>query len=258
MSAAATLSCEIPTQQNQRFRGLLYAGDESLIRLIVPALQELGIEPTICQTVEKAAAEIDQSAFDCAIIDCKDAGMPHLLLRAFGHSHENRECIVVAVINGRSTPPAALMLGTHMTMYGPSSSDHALRCLSPVYGEIIQRRRAAFHAHLEIPASLLVDGTSACSVTVLDLSANEMTVLSHHSLACGQRVVGTLPLPGGPTQPVSLRGDVTWSSEDGRRYAVKFAGSSLRDLRQLKNWINSQFERELPHIFAPALSISPM
>jgi CheY-like chemotaxis protein len=222
---------------------LLLSTDREVIRVLHRVLQDMGIDLLLTPTANDAADLLARRKFDAVIIDC--CGLPGAsdLVPRLRQGTSNRSAIVFAVIGPGSSLRFAFGLGANFVLEKPLSVERASRTFRAALGLMVRERRRYFRLDVEVPIVVDIGDGVAHSLVTTNLSEGGLAVRAPHRLAPGAKIKIKLALPN--ERPIECRGEVAWSTDDGRS-GLKLLTLSDAARQQLTAFIAANCDQMIP------------
>lgn len=184
---------------------------------------------------------ITRRKYDAVLVDCDDMHDGPAVLKELRHGKSNRNCIVFAVVSGRTTIQQAFEMGANFVLDKPISIDRATRSVRAAQGLILRERRR-YHRHLlKASGAIIVDSGSVLPVSITNISHGGISIECSRRLDEGGAARIKFQLPGSK-QALEIKGEVMWSTPEGRS-GIRFQVLSMEVKRELDAWLD---RRALP------------
>src|SRR5574337_1133754 len=99
-------------------QSLLLCRNQSALRVLNSALEELEIGRHICNGAEQALGLLARRRFGALVVDLELDGAAHVL-HAARHAHGNRKAVLFAMIGASTNISSAFELGANFVLYKP-------------------------------------------------------------------------------------------------------------------------------------------
>jgi ActR/RegA family two-component response regulator len=231
---------------------LLLSSDPALLGVLRRSAEELGIRPQDCATVTNAAAVLSSRRFEGIIIDADDLAGAGDFIEALRKTPSNKSSIIVAVVNGRTTPCDAFRKGANMVLEKPVTSEKLGRSLRAAHSMMTRERRRALRIRVDMPVMLKTgSGSAEDRAAGLDISEGGVGVESLVALKLHDIVRFRCVLP---ESEIELQGtaEIVNATRDGHA-GLAFVGISQEHRSELAHWLASRIEQQS----ASALRMGP-
>lgn len=231
---------------------LLLSSDPALLGVLRRSAEELGIRPHDCASVTNAAAILSSRRFEGIIIDADDMTGAGDFIEALRKTPSNRSSIIVAVVNGRTTPCEAFRKGANMVLEKPVTAEKLGRSLRAAHSMMTRERRRALRVRVDMPVMLKIGGVNTEErASAMDISEGGIGIESLVVLKVRDIVRFRCLLPD---SEIELQGtaSVVNATRDGHA-GLAFVGLSKEHRSELAHWLASRIERQ----GASALRIGP-
>jgi len=223
---------------------LLLSADREVIRVLHRVLQDSGIDLLLTPTANDAIDLLARRKFDAVVVDSSLEGASDAVSR-LRQGNSNRTAIVFAVVGQDGSMREAFGFGSNFVLEKPLSLERAGRTFRAALGLMVRERRRYFRLDVEIPVVLeLADGMMESLVTT-NLSEGGLAVHAAHRLTAGARLKIRLSLPN--ERPIECRGEIAWSTDDGR-CGMKMLALSDAARQQLTAFIAANCEQMMPPV----------
>lgn len=223
-----------------RLDGLLFSSDAHVLGVMNQVLSNFAIETEVCAEFGAAVDAVTHRRLDAIIVDWEAAGDPIRIVRSARKSSPNSSSTIVALVNSTSETHA-LLVGANFMIHKPADLEQAARCMRAAYGTMLQNRRRAARAPVDIPVQVRVSGIGVVSARISDLSIGGLALHSEQALQLNAEVLTHFSLPGG-NHMVHVSGRVVNANSAGRA-GVRFSFVSEEDLEVLQTWLASELAK---------------
>src|ERR1051326_2004524 len=150
---------------------LLVSSDSALLGVLRRSAEELGIRPQDCASVTNAAAILSSRRFEGIIIDADDMTGAGDFIEALRKTPSNRSSIIVAVVNGRTTPCEAFRKGANLVLEKPVTVEKLGRSLRAAHSIMTRERRRALRIRIDMAVMMKTSsGNVEERVAAMDIS----------------------------------------------------------------------------------------
>jgi CheY-like chemotaxis protein len=222
---------------------LLLSADREVIRILHRVLQDVGVDLLLTPTSNDAADLLARRKFDAVIVDCGNMPGATDIVPRLRQGTSNRSSIVFAVINEGSTLRNAFGLGANFVLEKPLSVERASRTFRAALGLMVRERRRYFRLDIEIPISVDTGDGIVYSLVTTNLSEGGLAVRAPRRLAPGTKLRLKLSLPN--DRAIECRGEVAWSTDDGRS-GLKLLALTDAARQQLTAFIAANCDQMIP------------
>lgn len=230
---------------------LLLSSDAPLIALLRRNAEELGIRPQQVATVKQAGGLVANRRFEGIIVDMDDLAEASGFIEALRQTPSNKSSIIVAVVNGRTTPTDAFRKGANMVLEKPVTADKLARSLRAAHSMMTRERRRALRLRVDMAVLLRLSTGPEERATATDISEGGLGIEALIPLKSKDVVRFRCVLPD---SDIELQGSavVANATKDGHA-GLSFAGISKEQHSELAHWLAARIERQS----ASALRIAP-
>lgn len=212
---------------------LLVCRNQSSLRLIAAALDEMNIEQEVCLSSAEAMELLVREHYSAVVVDF-DLPAAVQVARLVHMAPPHQRPVVFAMIGATTEVSEVFQAGANFVFYKPLVSAQVLRALRAGRGFMrVDRRKAKRHktealAHLHF-------GNVNLPALVMDVSEEGISLQTSEPLAGPPKIKFRFTLPG-TANAVAGTGEMLWSDEDGRSGMV-FAELTAASRRNLKAWL---------------------
>jgi DNA-binding response OmpR family regulator len=194
---------------------------------------------SLTETAAAAEKILQEQNYDALFLDCDDLYGSKALLPWIRKTRTNKNSVLVAIVNGDTTPPDAIDLGATSTLQKPIAAQGLKDALKSSCEAFRQRRHRRIS--VQIPVYVSFGDTVDRLATTLNVSEGGMALRSESPIDADEPVRLKFQLPGS-SHTVLLRGEIAWSDPQGfagvRFVSIMGAGSDV-----LRSWLQAQTAR---------------
>ena len=227
---------------------LLLTRDQQVVGVLRPALEKLAIEVEVCRGAKSGNEILSSEKFDAVIIDCDDLQGGLEVLENMRKSPSNKNSVIFALLNGKTTTFRAFELGAKFVLQKPVSQLNAMRCFSAALGFMVNERRRYFRHPLEMPVLVSFgEGKSEgqeLKATATNISDGGMAIRFRGRLPRGRisRVQFSIP-----DSEISMEPKVDFAWVDGSgRAGLRFVELPKSSRDRLERWLTEEMMRMKP------------
>ncbi len=216
-----------------KLNALLMSRNQSALRLLAAALDELAIERQICFSAAEGMELLVQGHHSAVVLDFALPGAAQVAKMARMASPQRRP-VVFAMLGVLTPVCGAFQAGVNFVLYKPLVFEQVTRALRAGQGFMPRNRQNAPRHELEALVYLQL-GVAALPAIVLDLSEQGLALQAAEPLPPVQNVPLRFVLPG-TTCMVEATGEVIWADDDGRA-GMFFSHLTPASRRYLRDWL---------------------
>jgi hypothetical protein len=214
------------------FNALLMCREQSLLRVLGTALDEVDMEQEVCLSAPEALDLTVVRHYSALILDFDLPGAA-IVARMARMAPSQRRPVVFAMIGASTEIAETFQAGANFIFYKPLALEQIVRCLRAGRGFMRPDRRRSQRQPLESLVYLQF-GIAALPAMVLDLNQGGMALQAPEPLPPVQQVPLRFVLPGTGNM-VEGTGEVVWADDSGRA-GVLFSHLTPVSRRYLKQW----------------------
>jgi len=223
-----------------KLNALLMCRNHESLRMLVSALDELGIEEEVCVSEEGALELLALGHYSALIVDFNLAGTVQVA-RMARLAPAQRRPVVFAMIDALTDVGSAFQAGANFVLYKPLVWDQVLRSLRA--GRVFMQADRRRSPRRKTASLVYLRFGDVCPVPALvtEISEDGLSVLASEPLP-----VFELPLRfilSGTNHVIEGTGEVTWADDNGRA-GIFFSKLTPGARRQLKAWMNKNDKRK--------------
>jgi len=221
---------------------LLLSSDASLLGILRRSAEEIGIRPQEIASVGQAGAILTTKRFEGIVVDTDDLEGASGFIEALRKTPSNRSSIIVAVVNGRTSPCEAFRKGANMVLEKPVTAEKLVRSLRAAHSMMTRERRRAIRLAVDIQISLKLSGGAEERATTTDISEGGIGLDAVRPLKLQEVVHFHCQLP---ESDVEMEGTavVVNATKDGHA-GLCFAGVSAQKRSDLAHWLAARIEKQ--------------
>jgi CheY-like chemotaxis protein len=209
--------------------------DAHALRTMEAAVHQLNFEPYVCSTAEEALSILNRRKFEAVVVDCDGIPGAPIVLSGARTGKSGKKCIVFALLNGGTTVQEAFQRGANFVLDKPLAPEAVLRSVRAANGLIMRERRRYRRYLLNASGTVCVHAMGELPVSVTNLSEGGISIECICRLEEGAIARLKVALPGSD-KALELRGEVVWSTSDGRA-GIRFQSLSRAVRSELESWI---------------------
>lgn len=226
-----------------KLNALLMCREHEALRMLVSALDDLGVEEEVCVSEEEAMELLALGYYSALIVDFDLPGATQVT-RMARLAPAQRRPVVFAMIDALTDVGSAFQAGANFVLYKPLDWDQTLRSLRA--GRVFMRpdrRRSARHK-TESLVYLRFGNVCPVPALVTEISEEGLSVQASEPLPVFELPLRFI-LPG-TNYTIEGTGEVTWADDNGRA-GIFFSELTPAARRQLKSWVIKKDKRKKPH-----------
>src|SRR5579859_3045905 len=149
---------------------LLLSSDASLLGVLRRSAEELGIRPQEIASVGQAGAMLTTKRFEGIVVDTDDLEGASGFIEALRKTPSNKSSIIVAVVNGRTSPCEAFRKGANMVLEKPVTAEKLVRSLRAAHSMMTRERRRAIRLLVDTQITIKPTSGQEQRATTTDIS----------------------------------------------------------------------------------------
>ena len=223
---------------------LVVCAEDETVAVLRQVLQDLDIKVEIASSAKAALARAGARQFDALVVDCQDEASGLSLLALFRAMLENRNAIVIALVNSQAQVREVFGQGANFLIYKPVSSERALDSLRAARGLMRQERRIEPRIPVQVQASLAFAGKEDAAATLVELSESGLGLETRAEMppACKAYLQFSLPTS---QAVIRLSGEMMWQDRSGR-VGIRFVSVPQTSKRILHGWVEQHASAPIP------------
>jgi CheY-like chemotaxis protein len=225
---------------------LVVCAEDETVTVLRQVLQDLDIKVEIARSAKAALARAGAQQFDALVVDCQDeaSGSGLSLLALFRAMLENRNAIVIALVNSQAQVREVFGQGANFLIYKPVSRERALDSLRAARGLMRQERRIEPRIPVQVQASLAFPGKEDAAATLVELSESGLGLETRAQMppACKAYLQFSLPTS---QAVIRLSGEMMWQDRTGR-VGIRFVSVPQTSKRILHSWVEQHAAAPIP------------
>jgi len=221
---------------------LIVCQDPEAVRILKQILESRGMKVEHCAEQEIAATRLAEQHLAMVILDCEDESAALGLIGVARAESENRNALIVAVVDGHNDTRELFDRGANFVMYKPVSTERASESLQAAWSLLPPERRRKERIHVSTQASITFATTEDVPVPLLNVSEDGIAIHSQNKMPPPCRVYFQFTLPG-QSDVVRLAAEVTWQDWRGR-VGLHFAHVPQASRRALNEWLKKNPNRQ--------------
>ena len=216
-------------------RVLVVCPDRDAADLLSQLLSEVGIEPEHTASIARGLERLEEQHFDAIILDYRADQSSQDFLSKLRLSGNNRNTLLIAIIDGEYSARPVFGLGANFVLYRPLSVERTRLSLRAARGLMRRERRRAPRIPINAQANFDSAGAENQHATLLDLSDGGTALRSDPLVPPRCKVYFQFALPG-QQQLVRLSGEVAWQDASGRT-GIRFVDVPQASRRLIHGWL---------------------
>jgi len=152
-------------------RSLLFCPDQKAAGVLVRVLGDLEINVETLDHAQDAVKKIRAEQYDAIIVDCDDKEGAGLLLNTAREASCNKNSLVAAIIDAKSSAKTAFGVGAALVLYKPISLERAKSSLRAARGLMKRERRAILR--IAVQGLGLINGKDKTLTQAIIVDLNE-------------------------------------------------------------------------------------
>jgi len=223
-----------------KLNALLMCHEHEALRMLVSALDELGVEEEVCVSEEEAMELLALGHYSALIVDFDLPGAVQLT-RMARLAPAQRRPVVFAMIDALTDVGSAFQAGANFVLYKPLEWEPTLRSLRA--GRVFMqpdRRRSPRHK-AESLVYLRFGDVCPVPALVTEISEDGLSVQASEPLPVFELPLRFI-LPG-TNYTIEGTGEVTWADDNGRA-GIFFSELTPAARRQLRSWMGKKEKRK--------------
>jgi CheY-like chemotaxis protein len=226
-----------------KLNALLMCRDHEPLRLLVGALDELGIDAEVCVSEAEAMELLALGYYSALLVDFSINGAIQVA-RMARVAPAQRRPVIFAVIDGLTDVGSAFQAGANFVLYKPLELDQMLRSLRAGRAFMRPDRRRSSRQKMESLVYLRFGNVCPIPALVLEISEDGLSVQASEPLPAAELPLRFI-LPG-TTHIIEGNGEVTWADDSGRA-GIFFSELSPASQKQLKAWLAKRDKNKTVH-----------
>ena len=219
-----------------KLNALLMCREVEALRMLVAALDELGIDEEACLNAPEAMELLAQGFYSALVVDfdLPDAATVARMARL---APAQRRPVVFAMINPHTDIASAYQAGANFVIYKPLAYEQVERTLRG--GRVFMQadRRRSRRQKIESMVYLRFGDVCPLPALVTEVSEDGLSVQAAEPLPAIEVPIRFI-LPG-TTHMVDGTGDIVWADETGRA-GILFRELSGASKRSLRDWLHKR------------------
>jgi CheY-like chemotaxis protein len=216
---------------------LLVTCDPALLDEVQGSLAAHGATVDLRQDSASAIEFASRRHLDGLVIDCDDVPGGTAAITTIRNTPANKQSLIFAVVNGFTSPEAALDLGANFVLSKPIQQVRLQSAMEIAIPKMEREHRRYFRYDVDLPVRFQNPLGQSFSAKMKNISEGGMAIKLIDPVRLKGVVVVEFELPSVEPQPFHAKGDVVWndSFEMGLRflYVEKDSGVALQ------GWLSS-------------------
>jgi ActR/RegA family two-component response regulator len=221
---------------------LLLSSDSALLGVLRRSAEELGIRPQDCKSVANAAAMITTRRFEGIVVDTDDLPGAPDFLEALRKTPSNKSSIIVAVVNGSTSPCDAFRKGANMVLEKPVTAEKLARSLRAAHSMMMRERRRALRLRVDMTVMLKSAAGPEDRASATDISEGGIGIEALKPLRLHDTIRFRCTLPDSEIE-VQGSAEVVNATRDGHA-GLAFVGINQQTRSDLAHWLAARIERQ--------------
>jgi CheY-like chemotaxis protein len=219
-----------------KLNALLMCREHDSLRMLVGALDELGIEEEVCVSEAEAMEVLALGQYSALVVDFDLPGGAQVA-RMARLAPAQRRPVVFAMIGELTGVGSAFQAGANFVLYKPLARDQLMKSLRAGRAFMRPDRRRAARLKPEVMVYLRFGDVCPVPALVLDVSEDGLAVQASEPLPAAELPLQFL-LPG-TNHMIAGTGEVTWADDCGRA-GIFFTELTPAARRQVKAWLGKR------------------
>jgi CheY-like chemotaxis protein len=219
-----------------KLNALLMCREHDSLRMLVGALDDLGIDEEVCVSETEAMELLALGYYSALVVDFDLPGAAQLV-RMARLAPAQRRPVVFAMISDRTEIGSTFQAGANFVLYKPLEADQLLRALRAGRAFMRPDRRRSQRQKMESLVYLRFGNVCPIPALVLDLSEDGLSVQASEPLPAAELPLRFI-LPG-TTHLIEGTGEVIWADDCGRA-GIFFNELTAGARRELKSWLSKR------------------
>jgi len=230
---------------------LLMCREHDSLRMLVGALDELGINEEVCASEPEAMQLLALGYYSALVVDFDLPGAAQIVHMA-RLAPAKRRPVVFALIGERTDIGSTFQAGANFVIYKPLVREQMERSLRAGQAFMRPDRRRSRRQKTQSLVYLRFGNVCPVPALVLEISEDGLSVQASEPLPAAQLPLRFI-LPG-TTHMVEGSGEVTWADDTGRG-GIFFTKLSPSARRQLKAWFAKRDSKKQAQVRAAARGV---
>lgn len=223
-----------------RLNALLMSREQESIRVLVSALEELGIDEELCVSEPQAMELLALGHYSGLVVDFDLPGAAQVVKMA-RLSPSQRRPVVFAMIDALTDIGSTYQAGANFVLYKPLLWEQVKRSLRAGRAFMVPDRRRSTRQKTESLVYLRFGDVLPVPAIVLDLSEDGLSVQASEPLPAADLPLRFI-LPG-TSHLIEGNGEVIWADDMGRA-GIMFSSLAPNARRQLKAWLGKRSQEK--------------
>jgi CheY-like chemotaxis protein len=221
-------------------QSIVLCRDADVLEILLPIIQNAGIQMHLCHDLREATALLSQLKFDAIIVDCEAPPDGITILEDVRKHAANRNAITLAIAENPLLIQAAQQTGVSFVLQKPIRKDMTKRTISAAKSLMISERRRFFRYPVELPVQLKSAKEELLGKTI-NLSESGVAVRTSRQMEPGWAVTLQFELP--PRQLLmKIKAEIVWSDAT-LRAGLRFLHIPQKSQAGLQDWLKEKFEQ---------------
>lgn len=216
---------------------LIVTRDPSLLGHLRAGFSEPGTWLDLRQDSASATELAVRRHFDGFVIDCDDVSGGTEAIAQVRNSRSNRQTLILAVVNGSTSPDAALDCGANFVLSKPLQEARLRGLLEVAIPKMEREHRRYFRYDVDLPVRMRKHNGHDCEVKMKNVSEGGMAITLNNPMRLEGVVQVEFEIPSIEAQPFHAKADVVWS--DSFVMGLRFLYVEKDSSSALQAWLNS-------------------
>lgn len=223
-----------------KLNALLMCREQEALRMLVGALDELGVEEELCVSEPEAMELLALGYYSALVVDFDLPGAAQVA-RLARLAPVQRRPVVFAMIDALTDVGSAFQAGANFVLYKPLVRDQVLRSLRAGRAFMRPDRRSSGRQKADALVYLRFGDVCPLPALVLEVSEEGLSVLASEPLPAAELPLRFI-LPG-TSHMIEGSGEVTWADDCGRA-GIFFSELTPAARKHLKAWLSKKGMRK--------------
>src|SRR5579863_2772796 len=216
-------------------RSLVLCSDEKTTRVLRRVLSDLEIAVEGCADPDDAVKKLTRQRFEAVIVDCDDEDRAARVLASVRSAPCNKRSLAIAMIDSQKATRSAFALGAHFVLYKPISAERARTSFRAVHALMKCERRRNVRITLQIPVTLVSEGSAPKKATTSDIGQGGMSIQLPRTARHAPPLRIKFSLPG-TEHLIACAAEMAWKGS-GAQSGIRFIDLSPAQREQLNAWL---------------------
>jgi CheY-like chemotaxis protein len=216
---------------------LIVTSDSTLLGHVQASL---GAHAASLQLRQDSASAIELASrrhLDGFVIDCDDVRGGKQALPELRNTPANKQALILAIVNGRTSPEQALDLGADFALSKPIQQNRLRTVLDVAVAKMEREHRRYFRYRVDLPVRFRNLYGQSFAARMQNVSEGGLAIKLIDPVRLRGVVVVEFDLPSVEPQPFHAKADVVWSGSFSM--GLRFLYIEKRSGAALKEWLRS-------------------